>query len=157
MRLDAPPKRDSLLVAIQQLLEALQGDTQLFRDAGPRPSSDIDEHQNPKLHRIEVAPKTIHGQPPIPSLVYVFDEQRRSSKPSLLAASPSSRSGRARSRPVLTAAYRQPTIVQRWVDGREVTIGVLETASGSIPLAPMEVVDGTGRRQPSTDTTRRRH
>lgn len=44
----------------------------------------------------------------------------------------------------VTATYRQPAPVQRWVSGREVTIGILETTSGPVPLAPMEIIDGTG-------------
>jgi len=74
MRLRAVSETVSLVVPVQQLLEALRGDTELFRDASPSPSSTIGEHQNLTFHRIEVAPKAIRGQPPVPALVDIFDE-----------------------------------------------------------------------------------
>jgi hypothetical protein len=74
MRLRAVSETVSLVVPVQQLLEALRGDTELFRDAGPRPSNTVGEQQNLLLHRVEVTPKAIHGQPPVPALVDIFDE-----------------------------------------------------------------------------------
>jgi len=74
MRLYAVSETASLIAPVQQLLETLRGDTEFFRDAGPRPSSTIGEHENLTLQRIQVAPKAIRGQSPVPALVDIFDE-----------------------------------------------------------------------------------
>lgn len=44
----------------------------------------------------------------------------------------------------IIGTYRQPAIIQRWVTGSEVTVGIVETVTGPTPLAPMEIIDEMG-------------